>query len=329
MDYIKRAIEDIVLHSDRTFKSILITGARQTGKTKMIKELFPEKKYVLIDDPFVEDQAISNPNMFMMLNQPPVIYDEVQRAPNLFRYIKIACDGSSENGQFCLSGSQPLELMEKASESLAGRVGIIELAPLSQREIDKDPFNAPFVPTLEYIQERNKTVSAPKNQNYPEQINEITEPPQKEENPAPAKVPQATDAREEPTTAATEPAEPDEKITATFNITVNKKDFSSGNQKFFCEIYDETGGYVVINRGILKQSGSSGTWRFSFDEQIQKVVMYSGRKYSITFIDDCGTATEPLTIESFDTAKAYTAVYTGKKAYDEVTGTTNSVYKWT
>ena len=163
MDYIKRASEDIVLHSDRTFKSILITGARQTGKTKMIKELFPEKKYVLIDDPFVEDQAISNPNMFMMLNQPPVIYDEVQRAPNLFRYIKIACDGSSENGQFCLSGSQPLELMEKASESLAGRVGIIELAPLSQREIDKDPFNAPFVPTLEYIQERNKTVSAPKN----------------------------------------------------------------------------------------------------------------------------------------------------------------------
>ena len=55
MDYIKRAIEDIVLHSDRTFKSILVTGARQTGKTKMIKELFPDKKYVLIDDPFIEE----------------------------------------------------------------------------------------------------------------------------------------------------------------------------------------------------------------------------------------------------------------------------------
>ena len=53
MDYIKRAIEDVVLHSDKTFKSILITGARQTGKTKMIKELFPDKKYVLIDDPFI------------------------------------------------------------------------------------------------------------------------------------------------------------------------------------------------------------------------------------------------------------------------------------
>ena len=157
MDYIKRAIEDIVLHSDKTFKSILITGARQTGKTKMIKELFPDKKYVLIDDPFIEEQATSNPNMFMMLNPPPVIYDEVQRAPELFRYIKIACDASDDNAQFCLSGSQPLELMEKASESLAGRVGIIELSPLSQREIDRDPFNLPFVPTIEYIKERNQS----------------------------------------------------------------------------------------------------------------------------------------------------------------------------
>ena len=112
MDYIKRAIEDVVLHSDKTFKSILITGARQTGKTKMIKELFPDKKYVLLDDPFIEEQANSNPNMFMMLNPPPVIYDEVQRAPDLFRYIKIACDASDAKAQFCLSGSQPLELME-------------------------------------------------------------------------------------------------------------------------------------------------------------------------------------------------------------------------
>ena len=163
MEYIKRAIEDIAEHSDKTFKSILITGARQTGKTEMIKHLFPDKKYVLIDDPFVEDQANTNPNMFMMLNQPPVVYDEVQRAPGLFRYIKIACDESNNRGLFCLSGSQPLELMEKASESLSGRVSIIEMAPLSAREIDRDSFNKPFLPTMEYIQERNKTVKAPDN----------------------------------------------------------------------------------------------------------------------------------------------------------------------
>ena len=163
MDYIRRAIEDVVLNSDKTFKSTLITGARQTGKTEMIRNLFPDKKYVLIDDPFIEDQANRNPNMFMMLNQPPVIYDEVQRAPGLFRYIKIACDETKNKGLFCLSGSQPLELMEKASESLSGRVSIIEMSPLSQREIDRDSFNKPFLPTLEYIQERNKTAKAPGN----------------------------------------------------------------------------------------------------------------------------------------------------------------------
>lgn len=163
MEYIKRAIEDVALQTDRSFKCLLITGARQTGKTEMIRKLFPEKKYVLLDDPFIEEQANENPNMFMMLNQPPVTFDEVQRTPGLFRYIKIACDGSDQRGLFCLSGSQPLELMEKASESLSGRVGIIELLPLSQREIDRDAFDRPFLPTVEYIQARSKTVKEPKN----------------------------------------------------------------------------------------------------------------------------------------------------------------------
>ena len=163
MEYIKRAIEDVAQKSDKTFKGVLLTGARQTGKTEMIRHLFPDKNYVLIDDPFIEDQANNNPNMFMTLNKPPVIFDEVQRAPDLFRYIKIACDESTEKGQFCLSGSQPLELMEKASESLSGRIGIIELSPLSQREIDGDSFNTPFLPTMEYVKARNESAYAPEN----------------------------------------------------------------------------------------------------------------------------------------------------------------------
>ena len=163
MEYIKRAIEDVVINTDKSFKSILITGARQTGKTKLLRTLFPERKYVPIDDPFIEEQANDNPNMFMMLNQPPVIYDEVQRAPGLFRFIKIACDASNQKGLFCLSGSQPLELIEEASESLSGRVGIVEMLPLSQREIDRDPFSKPFIPTLQYVQERSKTARAPIN----------------------------------------------------------------------------------------------------------------------------------------------------------------------
>ncbi|MDO5296068.1 MAG: AAA family ATPase [bacterium] len=117
----------------------MLTGARQTGKTELIKRLFPGRKYVSLDDPFIEEQANDNPQMFMMLNKPPVVYDEVQCAPGLFRYIKIACDESRDKSLFCLSGSQPLELMARASESLAGRVGIIELSTMSQREIDGDP----------------------------------------------------------------------------------------------------------------------------------------------------------------------------------------------
>lgn len=158
MEYIRRSIEDIVLKSEKTFKSILVTGARQTGKSTVLQKLFPEKKYVPVDDPFIEEQAVEQPEMFMMLNPPPVIYDEVQRAPNLFRYIKIKCDESDERGLFCLSGSQPLELMEGVSESLSGRIGIIELSGLSMREIKGDSFNRSFVPTMEYVQERSKSV---------------------------------------------------------------------------------------------------------------------------------------------------------------------------
>lgn len=158
MEYIRRSIEDIVLKSEKTFKSILVTGARQTGKSTVLQKLFPEKKYVPVDDPFIEEQAVEQPEMFMMLNPPPVIYDEVERAPNLFRYIKIKCDESDERGMFCLSGSQPLELMEGVSESLSGRIGIIELSGLSMREIKGDSFNRSFVPTMEYVQERSKSV---------------------------------------------------------------------------------------------------------------------------------------------------------------------------
>ena len=158
MEYIRRSIEDIVLKSEKTFKSILVTGARQTGKSTVLQKLFPEMKYVPVDDPFIEEQAVEQPEMFMMLNPPPVIYDEVQRAPNLFRYIKIKCDESDERGLFCLSGSQPLELMEGVSESLSGRIGIIELSGLSMREIKGDSFNRSFVPTMEYVQERSKSV---------------------------------------------------------------------------------------------------------------------------------------------------------------------------
>ena len=97
MKYIRRSIEDVVLKSAKTFKSILVTGARQTGKSTMLRELFPDRKYVPVDDPFIEEQAARRAQgMFMMLNPPPVIYDEVQRAPELFRYIELEMRNASQ-----------------------------------------------------------------------------------------------------------------------------------------------------------------------------------------------------------------------------------------
>lgn len=163
MAYIHRSIETYLRKTDKTFKCVLVTGARQTGKSTVLKELFGDKKYVTFDDPFVEEQAKSSSDMFMMLHQPPVIFDEVQRVPELFRYIKMACDESDEKGLFDLSGSQPFRLMKTVSESLSGRVCVVELSPLSLREIQGDVFDMPFLPTAEYLMARQKAVQRPQN----------------------------------------------------------------------------------------------------------------------------------------------------------------------
>ena len=163
MEYIHRAIEDIVKESANNFKAVLVTGARQTGKSTLLKHLYPEIKEISFDDPFAEEQAKNNPDMFMMLNEPPVFLDEIQYVPSLFRYIKMSCDKSNDKGLFFLSGSQPFKLMDMVSDSLAGRIAIIEMTPLSLREIMHDEFKTPFLPTLEYIQERNISVKKPDN----------------------------------------------------------------------------------------------------------------------------------------------------------------------
>lgn len=163
MEYIHRAIEDIVKESANNFKAVLVTGARQTGKSTLLKHLYPEIKEISFDDPFAEEQAKNNPDMFMMLNEPPVFLDEIQYVPSLFRYIKMSCDKSNDKGLFFLSGSQPFKIMDMVSDSLAGRIAIIEMTPLSLREIMNDKFKIPFLPTLEYIQERNISVKKPDN----------------------------------------------------------------------------------------------------------------------------------------------------------------------
>ena len=163
MEYIKRHIENVIERSAAGFKAVLLTGARQTGKSTLLKHLFSDRKYVTLDDPFLEEQARNEGAMFLQLNSPPVTIDEVQRAPELFRYIKLACDAAKEKGLFCLSGSQQFSLMKNVSESLAGRIAVVELAGLSLREIQNDSFNAVFVPNEKYVISRAKTAVQPKN----------------------------------------------------------------------------------------------------------------------------------------------------------------------
>lgn len=163
MEYISRALEDRLRKYEKTYKALLVTGARQVGKSTLLKRVFADRRYISLDDPFMEEQAREAGNMFLTLNPPPVTIDEVQRAKELFRYIKIKCDESEKKGLFCLSGSQPFHLMQNVSESLSGRIGIVELSGLSMRESMGDSFNCHFLPTMEYVAERKKSVKQPEN----------------------------------------------------------------------------------------------------------------------------------------------------------------------
>lgn len=161
MDYLTRSYENLIRQTAASFKSVLVTGARQVGKSTVLSHLFPGHPEVVLDDLILQRQAQDDPALFLMNHPAPVLLDEVQHAPELFPYIKMECDKSDERGRFLLTGSQPLRLTESASESLAGRVGIIEMCGLSLRELYDCDFNGHFVPSAEYIAARRPTVAAP------------------------------------------------------------------------------------------------------------------------------------------------------------------------
>lgn len=136
MDYIARDIEGEFLALCKEYPVVLVTGARQAGKTTMLEHhLEPGRKTVTLDD--LEQRALAreDPELFLQAHQPPVFIDEVQYAPELFPYLKIYADSHpGEYESIWVSGSQSFKLMKLAGESLAGRVGIIRLLPLSQHE---------------------------------------------------------------------------------------------------------------------------------------------------------------------------------------------------
>ncbi|MDR0424995.1 MAG: ATP-binding protein [Clostridiales Family XIII bacterium] len=139
MKYIKRDMEGVIPRLSAQYPAILLTGPRQAGKTTMLKGLAKlegrGRRYVSLDDLNERALAKADPAMFLQLHQPPVLIDEVQYAPELFPYIKIHIDKTHAPGDFWLTGSQLFKLMDGVQESLAGRVALLHLPPLSQQEI--------------------------------------------------------------------------------------------------------------------------------------------------------------------------------------------------
>ena len=162
MTYIARHMEQKILDLSKFFSALLITGPRQAGKTTMLKELAARegigRGYVSLDDLNTRDMAKNDPKLFLQLHKPPVIIDEVQYVPELFSYIKIHVDEHHMPGAFWLSGSQIYRLMRGVQESLAGRVALLHLSPLSQREITGMPAR-PFMVDFDTLLAESKTIS--------------------------------------------------------------------------------------------------------------------------------------------------------------------------
>jgi predicted AAA+ superfamily ATPase len=134
--WISRTVEPRLNRSAKTRPVVVLTGARQTGKTSTFRHLFPKLAFVSLDLPTEAEQAEKEPREFIQRHPPPVIIDEVQYAPGLFRHLKVEVDAHrARNGQFLLTGSQKFNLMKNVSESLAGRADIVELETLSFAEI--------------------------------------------------------------------------------------------------------------------------------------------------------------------------------------------------
>ena len=158
MAYIDRAITEVLKDRVSSSKCLLLTGARQVGKSTVIKHVFPEYNIANFDDRLTRLQAREEPKLFFLNNPRPLFIDEVQKENRILEEIKMIVDSSDTRGDFILSGSQKLELMKGMSESLAGRISIVELTGLSLREIMCVPFNRHFVPTEDYLQQREKCI---------------------------------------------------------------------------------------------------------------------------------------------------------------------------
>lgn len=156
MNFYSRQIQPLLRSLIKQFPSVLVTGPRQVGKSTLLKQLGEEYQYVTLDDPILLAQARNDPSLFMLNHQGKLILDEVQYAPELFSSLKLEIDKQKISGLYLLSGSQAFHLMQNVTESLAGRIAVLKLQGFSLREVQQLDFYSPFIPTKNYIIEREK-----------------------------------------------------------------------------------------------------------------------------------------------------------------------------
>jgi len=160
--FIPRTLSQACLQATDQFPVLLLTGPRQVGKTTLLQHLCGDSRhYVSLDDPNIRTLANDDPSLFFQRFEPPLLIDEIQYAPGLLPQIKMMVDQDRKPGRFWLTGSQQFQMMKGVSESLAGRVAILNLLGFSQRERHQLSLDVPpFLPTRESIEQRSK--DAPK-----------------------------------------------------------------------------------------------------------------------------------------------------------------------
>jgi len=156
----QRTLTKTINQASKSFPIILLTGPRQVGKTRLFEECKTRKRnYVTLDDPEKRGLAKKDPALFLQLHKPPITIDEVQYAPELFSYIKIAVDSERKSGMFWLTGSQKFHLMRGITETLAGRVAILDMLGLSQAEMDGRAASVlPFIPSQKWLAGTRKNI---------------------------------------------------------------------------------------------------------------------------------------------------------------------------
>jgi predicted AAA+ superfamily ATPase len=161
--YLRRTLQNTIKRVNQSFPVVLITGPRQVGKTTLFQELQKnERRYVTLDDSLERALAQEEPALFLQNYPPPILIDEIQYAPQLFPYIKMAVDKERKPGMFWLTGSQQFDLMKNVAESLAGRVGILNLLGFSlPEEMGQSEKSMPFLPGSYPTESKPKSLTLP------------------------------------------------------------------------------------------------------------------------------------------------------------------------